>query len=369
LGGYRGGEAPTRSGLNQFLGMPSDGGLHSMSSSRAGDNFNVDHGSAEGPRGGEAAGTAVTGPRGNTVARGAAVGPDGGVVAGRGAVGADGAGVAQGVAAGPGGRVAAGEVARGPEGGVAGRGVVAGPRGAVGGYGYMSPSARYGAAYGIRAGYRGYGLYTPGWYTAHPGAWAAAGIATAAWTAATWDNMNAWFDTTAEPVDYDYGSNVVTQDGNVYVDGQDAGTEQAYYDQAEDLANAGAQATPSDDQNWMPLGVFAMSEVGKSSDFMSIQLAVNKQGILRGNFTDTKTNKTQAVQGSVDKTTQRAAWTIGDNKADVMETGLYNLTKDEVPALLHFGNDRTQQWLLVRVKQEDQQQNQDAQAPTPAPGN
>ena len=75
---------------------------------------------------------------------------------------------------------------------------------------------------------------------------------------------------------------------------------------------------------------------------------MSKQGVLRGNFTDTKTNKTLAVQGSIDKKTQRAAWTIGSKMDDVMETGLYNLTKDEVPALLHYGKDRTEQWTLAR---------------------
>jgi hypothetical protein len=28
---------------------------------------------------------------------------------------------------------------------------------------------------------------------------------------------------------------------------------------------------------------------------------------------------------------------------------LYNLTKDEAPALIHFGTEKTQQWLLVRM--------------------
>ena len=83
---------------------------------------------------------------------------------------------------------------------------------------------------------------------------------------------------------------------------------------------------------------------------MSIQLAVNKQGVIRGNYTDTATNKTQLVQGSVDKQTQRVAFTVGDNTKDVVETGLYNLTKDEAPCLIHFGKDRTEQWLLVRLK-------------------
>ena len=65
---------------------------------------------------------------------------------------------------------------------------------------------------------------------------------------------------------------------------------------------------------------------------MTIQLAVNKQGIIRGNYTDTVTNKTQLVHGSVDKKTQRVAFTVGDNTTTVVETGLYNLTKDEAPA-------------------------------------
>ena len=58
----------------------------------------------------------------------------------------------------------------------------------------------------------------------------------------------------------------------------------------------------------------------------------------------------------MDKKTQRAAWTIGDNKDNVMETGIYNLTKDEAPMLVHFGKDKTEQWLLVRMDQDEQQQ-------------
>jgi len=49
------------------------------------------------------------------------------------------------------------------------------------------------------------------------------------------------------------------------------------------------------------------------------------------------------------KVPQRVAFTVDDNKTNVVETGLYNLTKDEAPALIHFGKDRTEQWLLVRL--------------------
>jgi len=40
----------------------------------------------------------------------------------------------------------------------------------------------------------------------------------------------------------------------------------------------------------------------------------------------------------------------------VIETGVYNLTKDEAPALIHFGKDRTEQWLLVRLNKDADQQ-------------
>jgi hypothetical protein len=83
------------------------------------------------------------------------------------------------------------------------------------------------------------------------------------------------------------------------------------------------------------------------------QLAINKQGIIRGNFQDSKDNVTEPVQGSANLQTQRVAFTVGDKKTTVIETGLYNLTKDEAPVLIHFGADRTEQWLLVRLKNPD----------------
>lgn len=331
--------------------------VNNFAGGNLGDNFDVNRGAVEGPRGGAAAGASVTGPQGNTAYRGAAVGPYGGAAAGRGVTGAGGGSARQGVVAGPGGRVAAGGVARGPNGGVAARGIAAGPRGVAAGFAAVSPSGRYASATAVRGNFHGYGLYHAGWYTAHPGAWYAAGwTAGRAWDYATWASLAPWFAYgAAQPVYYDYGGNVTYQDNSVYVNGQDAGTAQQYYNQAESLATAGGEAEAPSDGDWMPLGVFAMSQSGHNDSNLVIQLAVNKAGVIRGNYTDTTTKQTQSVQGSVDKKTQRAAWTIGDNKSTVIETGIYNLTKDEAPCLVHLGADRTEQWLLVRMKQDDKQ--------------
>ena len=359
--------------------MPSDQGLHNLSSTNVNnfsrnttvnanvtrdsaanvdnvsrpDAFDVNRGSVEGSRGGTAAGATVTGPQGNTVGRAAAVGPYGGTAAARGIQGAGGAAAVQGAAVGPGGRAAAGGAVRGPYGGEAARGVAVGPHGAAAGFARVSPSSRYTSAAAVRGNFNHWDIYGRTWYTAHPGAWRAARWpAGAAWTAAAWNSVGAWMSYyPTEPVYYDYGNTVTYQDDNVYVNGQDAGTAEQYYQQASTLAADGAQAKVSPAVDWLPLGVFALTQANATSSEVTIQLAVNKQGVIRGNYTDTKTNATQAVQGSVDKKSQRVAFYVGDNKANLIETGLYNLTKDEAPCLLHFGKDRTEQWLLVRLKQ------------------
>jgi hypothetical protein len=210
----------------------------------------------------------------------------------------------------------------------------------------------------VRRDFRGGNFYSASWYRSYPGAWYPAGWAYGnAWAAATWDSMGNWFGYGDEqPVYYDYGNNVNYQDNSVTMNGQDMGTSDQYYQQAQTLASTGAEAQTTDDKQWMPLGVFAMTHDQQNKANLILQLAVNKEGIIRGNYTATVTNDTKPVQGSVDKKTQRAAWTIGDNKENVIETGIFNLTKDEAPALIHFGKDKTEQWLLVRLKQDQQQQ-------------
>jgi hypothetical protein len=216
---------------------------------------------------------------------------------------------------------------------------------------YLSVHGNY-----VRANFNNYGCFRPGWYTNHPGAWFAAGWATgAAWRAAAWPALATFCSIPAAPVYYDYGNTVVYQGGDVYVNGSDAGSAADYSQQATALADQGQQAqTPSQDQ-WQALGVFALvqGEDDKSSNNL-FQLAVNQSGVIRGNFYEALSDQTTPVYGSVDSQTQRAAWTIGDKKDRVFDTGIYNLTKDQTPVLVHSGNDSTQQLLLVRLKQQQQ---------------
>jgi hypothetical protein len=345
---FRSGAAPDRGQLNSFLGLPSDEGL-------GGGNFDVNRGFVQGPNGGAAGGATITGPGGNTVGRGGAVGPNGGAVAGRGFEGANGARGGQAIGVGPNGGVAGGAAVRGPNGYGGGRGFAAGANGVAAGYSRVTPSGRYTAAAAVRGNFNGYGMYGNGWYRNYPGTWLCAGwAANAAWNAATWDSVGAYMSYyPADPIYYNYGNNVTYEDNSVFVDGQDVGTAEQYYDQASQLASTGAAAEAPSDGDWLPLGVFSLTKPDQPSANLVLQMAVNKDGIIRGNYTDTTTNQSQPIQGSVDKQTQRVAITVGSNKTTIIETGLYNLTKDEAPALMHYGSDRTEQWLLVRLTNKD----------------
>jgi hypothetical protein len=224
--------------------------------------------------------------------------------------------------------------------------------GGLGGFTHVSASARYTTATAVRTNFNHWGVYGRDWYARYPGAWLAAGWATdAAWRACAWSSAAAYcgYAETA-PVYYDYGNNVTYQDDVVYVNGDNVGTSQQYYDQAASIASTGAQADAPSEGDWLPLGVFALTKPDQPKSDVSIQLAVNKQGVIRGNYTDIANEKNQLVQGSVDKQTQRVAFTVGDNNTNFVETGLYNLTKDEAPCLIHFGSERTEQWLLVRLQ-------------------
>jgi hypothetical protein len=102
------------------------------------------------------------------------------------------------------------------------------------------------------------------------------------------------------------------------------------------------------------MGVFAMTQDGQSSGpppTIYLQLAVSKEGVIAGTVTNTETNEGQALEGMVDKKTQRSAWVVQGKESPIMETGISNLTKDEAPALLHFADGQSQQWLLVRMEE------------------
>jgi hypothetical protein len=65
---------------------------------------------------------------------------------------------------------------------------------------------------------------------------------------------------------------VTYQDNSVYVNGQDAGTGEQYYQQLATTAATGTQADAPPDGDWLPLGVFALNKPGQTKSQVTIQL-------------------------------------------------------------------------------------------------
>ncbi len=187
---------------------------------------------------------------------------------------------------------------------------------------------------------------------------------------ATWAALGGWFawgGGTGMYYDYGSGGNCYAQDGMVYYDDEPIATEEEYSEQAIGIADVGAQtindAIAADtDIEWMPLGIFALVHESQGDPSMYMQLQIAQDGTIGGTYYNTVSESSQTLQGAVDKDSQRAAWTVGDKSQTVVETGLYNLTKDEAPALLHFGTEKTQEWLLVRLEDPGEEQDESSTA-------
>lgn len=142
----------------------------------------------------------------------------------------------------------------------------------------------------------------------------------------------------------------------VYYGDTAVATTEEYALQAQELATSVPEDI-SKDVEWMSLGVFALTPDGQASGIeptLYLQLAVSKEGVIAGTVHNTETEKTESIEGMVDQKTQRAAWVISGKTSPIMETGISNLTKDDTPALLHFADGQTQQWLMVRLEEPEE---------------
>jgi hypothetical protein len=169
---------------------------------------------------------------------------------------------------------------------------------------------------------------------------------------ATWGALAGWcsYGTTAEAT-YSYGDNIYYQGDQVYYGDQPVATADQYTQQAETIATS-APTTSPDNSQWMPLGVFALTQDGQATGAdptLFMQLVISKEGVINGTFQNMATGQVQPLEGTVDKKTQCVAWGIKDQKRPIVETGLSNLTQDTAPILIHFASGETQQWLMVRL--------------------
>jgi hypothetical protein len=195
----------------------------------------------------------------------------------------------------------------------------------------------------------GYGYGYVGHYPVNPWWW---------WRPVTWAVATSFVYAAApppQPVYIDYGTTVVQEKETVYVDNKPVPAEQ-YNEPVRELATDVEQPPPplppaAEDKpaEWMPLGVFALAQEEKGDPVMFFQISISKDGLISGGYESTLTGDKKPIAGKIDKETQNVAWRIGDNVETVYASTLANLTQDVSTVAVHFGKDRVQNWLLVRM--------------------
>ena len=176
------------------------------------------------------------------------------------------------------------------------------------------------------------------------------------WTSAP--RLSTWFVYDwATPYYWDYGPGEYIHCYNnvIYVNGQWYQPAPAYYERTIVLAESAPKIAPEAvaEVEWLPLGVFVMSRDGVVDNNLLVQLAVTKDGVIGGTVLNQATGVTFDIAGTVDKNSQRAAWTYVDEagKKIAMETSVFNLTQPESTALLQKGPDDMQVVQLVRLEE------------------
>lgn len=190
-----------------------------------------------------------------------------------------------------------------------------------------------------------YGWWYPGWYDY----WAWGYYDYSDWCG-YWDEA----DCEDKPVEYAYGNSIRYNGDTVYYGSKPAASASAYYEQAKKLATSvspSSKEQPKKDA-WKPMGVFSLTQGNQTNSNSIFQLASNKQGVVRGNYYNPLTDEVKPVQGKINMKNKRVAWTISGNNEIVYDTGLANLLSDQSTLLIHFGKDQTQQWDLIRLKNE-----------------
>ncbi|WP_346187418.1 hypothetical protein [Rubritalea halochordaticola] len=194
------------------------------------------------------------------------------------------------------------------------------------------------------------------------------------WRPVVWGTMGYFFGQalSPDPIIYDPGTTVVYEGDTIYINGESAGNADEYRRETIALANPELEETPmpgppelaedaSEEEiaaandsekptgDWLPVGVWALTQQEQGDATMFLQLSIDKEGVVAGAYKNVMTGDEQPVAGQVDFKSQRVAWHVGEATQTVYETGLSNLENDVASVFVHFGESQTQTWLLVRM--------------------
>lgn len=186
--------------------------------------------------------------------------------------------------------------------------------------------------------------FTASWYSQHPNAWQYTHPHADAWAAASFGALTGWVAGVAStPVSYSYN------ESNVYVAGEDS-SNVSPEQQAQEAQQLSQASTPANsDEQWLPIGVYALVQGNETQSQMLMQISVSKSGLISGSYYNVLSNNSQPLSGSVDKKTQQVAWTVAGNQKAVFQTDLNSLTQQETPVVVRYNDGTSHQMTLVRL--------------------
>jgi hypothetical protein len=177
------------------------------------------------------------------------------------------------------------------------------------------------------------------------------------WAWATAPRLTNWFVydwSTPYYWDYGPGEYIYYNDGAIYVNGRWHQPAPVFYDNTVRIVEQAPDWTAEEAaaQEWLPLGVFAVTREGMAEVDVLVQLAVTQDGVLGGSATDQQSGVVYSVEGAVDNQSQRAVWAYTDERGErvVMETSIFNLTQPEATGLIQLGPNNIEVIELVRLE-------------------
>lgn len=203
--------------------------------------------------------------------------------------------------------------------------------------------------------------FTPAWYANHPQAWQYTHPHADAWAVATLGTAAAWLGVAAA-TDGGYAAD----SGTVYTADttDDTGTDEQTDSDVSAAQQAGAYPAPNPwapgsvarrnnaaaAGNFLPLGVFALAPQNEKDASALLQLALDRQGNVYGNYYDVLSGRDQPISGKVDGTTQKATFFVVPAGNVSFHTTLASLTQPTGSIQLQFQDGRTRQWTLARFQ-------------------
>jgi hypothetical protein len=122
-----------------------------------------------------------------------------------------------------------------------------------------------------------------------------------------------------------------------------------------EVVEQGQNTEVADDSEWLSIGTYGLIPMGQQTLGFAFQLAVTKEGVIRGMLWDFANNTITELAGSIDRSTMRVAWQAkGSPEALFFESNVDQLTQEE--SLLNVYDPKTKalvSWQMIQIDESD----------------